>query len=351
MFAKMFQRESVEVCVIDEGDAALRRRNRRLLDGLIYRFHGPRERKAYFSKTFGRWGVRASRVIPTRCHAETSFGFLLAYEEQPDIVLELDDDTFPVPRNPIIDGHLTSIGDHCGKVVTSLGGWYNTLDSLRLNEPGIFPRGHPYHPSARSGKYHWTTAASKVVLNMGLWLGHPDLDALTILSRGGLNGKCDVRSTGIKEKQLVVGRGTYFSLCSMNVGFRPEIIPAFYQLYMNYMGIDRFDDIWSGILFKKVADHLGAGVSLGRPVVRHQKRCRDVFKDLGAEVEGMAINDSLCQIVHRLTLEGNDYWTTYRSLCSGLEPAIAKMSRPSWRKFLAEQVRKMRIWLSLIDRL
>ena len=352
MFEPMLDRHVYKVTVIDEGERAIRRHNRRLLNGMRHRFYGPRERKAYFLKTFGRMGRRALDVIPARCHAETSFGFLLAYEDRPDMVLQLDDDTFPVPGNLIIDDHFASIQDPEGRAASSASKWYNTLENLQLNvRTKLFPRGHPYDPSARSTAYRWSNISSKTVLNMGLWLNDPDLDALTILSRGGLDGRCDARSTRVKRKKVIVQKGTYFSLCSMNTAFKPEIIPAFYQLYMNYMGIDRFDDIWSGIFLKKVTDHLGLGISLGGPAVRHEKRPRDVFKDLRAETGGMAINEFLWRIVNTLELDGKDYWTAYRSLAEGLERPIKNVKSQFYRQFIGEQVRRMRTWLKLIDRL
>ena len=54
----------------------------------------------------------------------------------------------------------------------------------------------------------------------------------------------------------------------MNVAFKPEVIHAFYQLYMNYLGFDRFDDIRSGVFLNKITDHLRVHLSLGTPAVK-----------------------------------------------------------------------------------
>jgi hypothetical protein len=126
---------------------------------------------------------------------------------------------------------------------------------------------------------------------------HPDLDALTVLHYGGLDGKCNIHSKNLKREKVVIEKGTYVAICSMNTAFVSKIIPAFYHLYMNHIGIDRFDDIWSGIFLKKIADHLGDNVSLGKPLVYHNKRPRNVFKDLRNELEGMVINETLWRIV------------------------------------------------------
>ena len=50
-----------------------------------------RERREWFKGRFGSAFRRYEGIIPERCHAETSFGFLVAYEEDADVVLELDD--------------------------------------------------------------------------------------------------------------------------------------------------------------------------------------------------------------------------------------------------------------------
>jgi hypothetical protein len=187
---------------------------------------------------------------------------------------------------------------------------------------------------------------------MGLWTGCPDLDALTILYHGGMNGQCSIASTGSKKDKIIVDKGTYFPVCSMNTAFLREATPAFYQLYSNFMGIDRFDDIWSGIFIKKTADHLGRKISLGSPLVNHRKRPRDTLKDLRKEFEGMVINEKLWALVDQIELEGATYWDAYNSLIQELEKKIPLIfSEPLHREFLEAQLQKMRLWLRIIDQL
>jgi hypothetical protein len=187
---------------------------------------------------------------------------------------------------------------------------------------------------------------------MGLWTGTPDLDALTILYNGGMNGKCDVEATGCQKDKIIVGKGTYFPVCSMNTAFLREIIPAFYQSYSNFMGIDRFDDIWSGIFIKKIADHLKRRISLGSPLVNHRKRPRDTLKDLRKEFEGMVINEKLWTLVDQAELEGSTYWDAYSSLIQELGNKIPRIfTEPLHREFLEVQLQKMRLWLRIIDQL
>jgi len=136
----------------------------------------------------------------------------------------------------------------------------------------------------------------------------------------------------------------------MNTAFLPEIVPAFYQLYNNFMGIDRFDDIWSGIFLKKIADHLGKKVCLGAPMVNHRKRPRDTFRDLRKELEGMIINEKLWTLADEVEIEGSTYWDAYYSLIRELEKKIPKaFSEPRYRRFLKVQLQKMRFWLKITE--
>lgn len=170
-------------------------------------------------------------------------------------------------------------------------------------------------------KNTWELNNEKCVLNMGLWIGHPDLDAVTILYHEGLDGRCRINGEDLKREKVVVDKGTYFAVCSMNTSFVSKVIPAFYQLYMNYLGVVRFDDIWSGIFIKKIADHLGDNICLGIPLVYHDKRARNIFKDLKKEIEGIAINEILWKIVDETNLFGKDYYECYLELANELEKA------------------------------
>jgi len=343
----------IKVVIIDEGEEKLRGKNKHLLRDINYEFYGPKERTLWFKQRFNKKYKTYLSVIPRRCHAETSFGFLIAYEEGAEVVIELDDDVFPVNGNDLVQSHLHNIFDNDGVKVNSKCKWYNTIENLVLNShyPRVFPRGHPYSPEVRLEDYTWKNGDVKCVLNMGLWISHPDLDALTVLHYGGLDGKCNIHSENLKREKVVIEKGTYFAICSMNTAFVSKIIPAFYQLYMNHMGIDRFDDVWSGIFLKKIADHLGDNVSLGKPLVYHNKRPRNVFKDLRNELEGMAINEMLWRIVDGIELAGRDYYECYSELANKLEKHSDRFTGKLHTDFIRLQTEKMKLWLEIIDKL
>jgi len=344
---------STKLVVVDEGDTKLRSLNQRLLDGVTYEFYGPTERIRWFQERFGKAYDKYLSIIPEKCHAETSFGFLIAWEEDADVVIELDDDVKILEQHPLVKQHLKNLYTNNGITVYSKNKWYNTIDNLvyKGTLQRIFPRGHPYEPTVRVEDYERITRGGECVLNMGLWSGDLDLDAITLLYNGGLNGKSYIKGIGIKREKVIVGKGNYFAICSMNTAFRCKVIPAFYQLYMNFMGIDRFDDIWSGLFLKKIADHLGDKICLGEPLVYHDKRPRNIFKDLRRELEGIIMNEILWKIADSLQLSGKDYYSSYQELADGLESNLDMFAEKFHRKFMLMQVQKMRLWLKIIDKI
>jgi hypothetical protein len=339
-----------ELLIIDEGDPAVREKNIKILGNVPHRFYGPKERNEWFKTRFGVKSKKFAKVIPEKCHAETSFGFLVCFEEKPDMVIELDDDVRMLNEHQIYS-HLNNLCKNNCSVVSAKGKWYNTIENLSLTtENTLYPRGYPYHSDTRVKEYSWTNKESSCVLNMGMWIGTPDLDALTLTYKGCIDGKMNLQGE-CKRKKVVVAKGTYFPICSMNTAFKPEIIPAFYQLYMKVMGIDRFDDIWSGVFLKKIADHIGDSISLGHPLVYHDKTPRNVFEDLKKELEGIIINEKLWKVLDKIDLEGKTYWDAYKDLIEGLEVKLHHFNNPLHYKFLTLQIEKMSLWLECIDKL
>lgn len=341
----------VKLIIVDEGDWETRKENSKILSNIKYEFYGPRERRKWFKDRFGSSFKEYYELIPKKCHAESSFGFLIAYEEQADVIIELDDDVYI--EEYFLEEHLANLFNEHGVTVYSRNKWYNTLSNLILNiNEKIFPRGHPYTSPCREEDYIWVNEGGKCLLNMGLWTGQPDLDALTIIHYGGIDGRSSIEGMGLKLEKVILGEGTYFSICSMNTSFLPKAVPAFYQLYMNYMGVDRFDDIWSGIFLKKISDHLGDKMCLGKPLGFHAKRKRNVFSDLKKEANGLGMNENVWRICEEAELSAKTYPDCYLELAENLEKNLEKWFRDKMQiKFWKIQVEKMRKWIELTDKI
>jgi len=122
--------QDVKVLIIDEGDAKLRMKNDEHLKDVPHEYFGPGERRNWFKGRFGSAYGKYEGVVPERCHAETSFGFLVAYEENADLVLELDDDVHIIKN--FVRKHVETLATEESTTVCSEGKWYNTLGRLHV---------------------------------------------------------------------------------------------------------------------------------------------------------------------------------------------------------------------------
>lgn len=249
-------------------------------------------------KWFEEQGIREyAHLIPAESHAQTSFGLLYLWANGFDYGIFVDDDTRPLPEHDFFGDHLATL-DHDGEmtVADADGGWVNPLYQ---REGDLYPRGSPYGEMGETTETH-TEQVSDVVASQGLWTGIPDLDAVRILQDGDLNGQAQTQTEKADfDHDFAVAPGTYTTICSMNLAFRREVIPAFYQFPMddNPWEVGRFDDIWSGVLLKRAADAYGDAVVTGFPLCDHQKAPRSTFDDLASEAPALELNEHLWKIV------------------------------------------------------
>ncbi len=203
----------------------------------------------------------------------------LAWREGCDFIITLDDDCYP-EADDFIERHLESF---------RRDRWFRTI-------AGDSPRGLPYE---RLGQL-------PVALNHGLWSESPDLDGPTSLMRIR-----EPRSPILPRAHEVVPPGMALPLCAMNVCYRRDVIPAAYNLLMGFEteGFDRFDDIWSGLILKRVLDYMGWYATSGEPFVRHVRRSNP-FVNLRREALGIQIHERLwdfildAQLPHGLDVRG-----------------------------------------------
>jgi reversibly glycosylated polypeptide/UDP-arabinopyranose mutase len=262
-------------------------------------------------------------IIPRRSGACRSFPMLLAWRSGCDYVVTMDDDCLPVDG-----GGARFLAEHLEAF--ALDRWFRTID-------GPEPRGIPY--GARG--------TLPVLLNHGVWDHVPDLDG--VMSLAGL--RIEQRVT-LRARHEVVPPGMHFPLCAMNVCYARAAIPAAYNLLMGLeaYGFDRFDDIWSGVLLKRIADHLGLFVTSGRPFVHHS-RASDPFVNLRKEARGIQLHEFFWPHVAAAPLANertvaDAYATLARWVCGLPEASPAADAPPGYFARLCDA---MLTWLELFE--
>ncbi|VVB77127.1 Uncharacterised protein [uncultured archaeon] len=106
----------------------------------------------------------------------------------------------------------------------------------------------------------------------------------------------------------------------MNLAFRRDIIPAFYQFPMddNPYGIGRYDDIWSGLVAKKCIDHIRGRIVNGFPLCEHNKWPRSTFGDLLLEAPGYESNEEFSRDLDDIEVSGSGFGDLARRIADEL---------------------------------
>jgi len=292
-----------------------------------------------------------ANLVPEASHAQTSFGLLYLWAGDFEYGVFIDDDTLPHPDCDFFGRHLRNL-QYEGSVETvrSDQRWVNVLYQ-NVDDHGLYPRGYPYGAMGETVGTEMTTVED-VVVSQGLWTNVPDLDAVRILMDGDLRGQAQTR-TGESDfdRDFVAAEGQYLTVCSMNLAFRREVVPAFYQLPMddNPWEVGRFDDIWSGVFLKRACDVLGKQIYNGFPLCEHNKAPRSTFADLTNEVHGLELNEHLWEIVDDV---GGDA-TTYAGVFEAMARELADGDFSAYENgaFLNYVGEYMLDWLDCIETL
>jgi len=216
------------------------------------------------------WGDD-SWIISKRDSAIRSWGFWKAYQLGADVIFTLDDDCYPLPEEPFISTHVSNLE--------------NTPKWTELI-PGLRTRGLPYY----------NMGTLPVVANIGLWTNIPDLDAIQQISKPISNFKPDV-------KTRVMPQGQYFPFTGMNFCFKREVaVLSYFPLMGEGQPYRRFDDIWFGIIFKKICDHLEYPISVGHPFVEHRKASHPIV-NLVKEAPGIQMNETFWEVIDKIELK------------------------------------------------
>jgi len=311
-------------------------------------FDGSRRQEWYEANDIAEY----SHVVPAASHAETSFGLLYMWaNERFEYGFFIDDDTLPHEEDDFFGRHMENLAFE-GEIesVSSDEQWVNVLYQ-NADEHGLYPRGYPYAAMDETVETD-TESVDDVVASQGLWTNVPDLDAVRILMDGDLQGQAQTRTTrGDFEGDFVASEGDYLTVCSMNLAFKREVIPAFYQLPMdeNEWDVGRFDDIWSGVFLKRACDVLGKQIYNGYPLCEHNKAPRSTFDDLTNEVAGLELNEHLWEIIDDAGSEADSYAGVFEAMAEELHDGdYSEYNNGAFFNHVGEY---MHDWLDCLDSL
>jgi hypothetical protein len=304
------------------------------------------------------WGHRKKMLgaldvgYPKRNGASRDFGFYVAWKDSDpeEIIVALDDDC-EVYHFDFYQRVQDVLSTRERPVATCTGTHLNILNLYDGIPEQLFPRGFPYSARPDYGKMQLTGTASRpVAFCVGLWQGVFDVNAVD-----KIKGPAYVHPQArLREESVIIENGKLVSVCSMNMQFRRELIPAVYQLPMHVevlpgWVVDRYGDIWGGFILKTLMDLKGDAMALGEPMVHHIKEgsyTRNIWQEHICHLLNDEFLDILFQV--RETIHVGSYLDMMKELNEAFKASIQHTS-PLLRKYLEHLCVALDAWTASLS--
>lgn len=235
-------------------------------------------------------------LMPFNTGSRKMIGNYLAYMAGADGVIMMDDDNYPVDDGFISKHRIVERNRALRKTIASDIGWFNTAEGMveRYNIP-YYPRGYPW--SQRFFEYRMTSEKQwvNVVVNQGMVLGDPDIDAVSRLF-------WPISVTELKYC-FALAPGTWSSWNDQNTALAREIIPV----YFKPPSAGRNADIWAGYVVNRLAEHMGDVIAYGQPLVRQVRNPHDLREDYELEKVNNMATDDFVALLRGVKLTADNY--------------------------------------------
>lgn len=284
---------------------------------------------------------------PKRNGASRDFGFYVAWKDSDpeEIIVALDDDC-KVHHQDFSEQARSVLSSSERPVATCEGSHLNILDLYENTPHQLYPRGFPYSSRVNYKGVQLDPAESRnVTFNLGLWKGIFDVNGIDKIN-GPDYSHPEAR---LKQHSVIIETNKLISVCSMNMQFRKELIPAVYQLPMHVevmpgWVVDRYGDIWGGFILKTLMDLKNEAMAVGEPMITHLKE-GDYSRNIWQEHTCHLINDEFIDLLFQIknTITSTDYLEMMKELNEGFKEYVHKAS-PIFKPYLAHLCMTMDAW-------
>jgi Reversibly glycosylated polypeptide len=265
--------------------------------------------------------------VPFDSDNRRNFAILEAWRTGADVLVSLDDDNWPLDANDFVTRYSRVGSVQQLPAANCVGRWPNLCAMLDIRSGwtdgpvGIFARGHPHarRDEKTIGLDIGPDEKAAILAHVGLWTGHPDVDAAT-----------QVALNPISRGMLVPGGvlapfGARTPMSTQNVAIARALVPAWWYVRMGPMHsgrpLDRFGDMFQAYFASMVIEAIGGRFAFGAPLVQHERNRHAVLRDLAAEASGMALLEDLLPYLESVP-RGTTAVEAYCSVAAGLCDAL-----------------------------
>ncbi|HYJ46295.1 MAG TPA: STELLO glycosyltransferase family protein [Pyrinomonadaceae bacterium] len=247
-----------------------------------------------------------ARACPTRHYARKNIGYLLAMREGASVIVETDDDNFPV------EGFWDKRVRRQLVPVARGSGWVNVY--RYFTDANIWPRGLPLDHIQTVIPPFESLASEEVdcPVQQGLADENPDVDAIYRLA-------LPLPQLFRKEGRVALGQGAWSPFNSQNTTWWDEAFPLLYlPAYCSF----RMTDIWRSFVVQRIAWANDWAILYHEPTVRQERNEHNLMRDFKDEVPGYLNNSQIGEALGRLSLAaGRD------KLCDNLRICYEELVR------------------------
>lgn len=286
-------------------------------------------------------------LIPYNTDNRRNVGFLMALEAGSDFLISIDDDNYCLDDEDFFAEHAVVVaGEREIDVISPEHGFFNNCEMLEFEPPITpYPRGFPY-TKRRPCAAKTERRRAEVVVNAGLWLQDPDVDAMTWLA-------LHPRALRFKGGEIALGPNAWCPVNTQNTALHGRLVPAYYYVKMGYAlngaAVDRFGDIFSGYLLQACVKRLGGVVRFGTPVADHRRNSHNYMRDAAAESFGVQVLEEFIPWLTEVKLSGSTTMEAYASLAAAIDDGAERFQGAFWtdaaKGFLHQMAFYMRAWL------
>ncbi|MHC4758899.1 MAG: STELLO glycosyltransferase family protein, partial [Planctomycetota bacterium] len=224
-------------------------------------------------------GMQFALNCPTKHYSRKNIGYLLAIQNGVSIIIETDDDNFPLEEfwNP---RHLKQ------KVaVAENSEWLNVYKYF--SDANIWPRGFPLEHLKKKVPYYESLNITEAncPIQQGLADDNPDVDAIYRLT-------LPLPQTFRKGRRLALVNGTTCPFNSQNTTWFPEAFPLLYlPSYCSF----RMTDIWRSFIAQRIAHVNSWGILFHEPTMTQQRNVHNLLRDFEQEIPGYLYNTKIVE--------------------------------------------------------
>lgn len=250
------------------------------------------------------------KIFPKDNAVRKYIGNILAYKNNFDVIMMVDDDNFLFDKN-YLKFALTAYSNNKRKInsIKSKSNWFNIYNSLEEhNNLKFYPRGFPWSQRFKKFKIIKQKKYLKTCYINGLVLNDPDIDAITRLYHPIKITKFKNRKYGT---QFSLEPGTWSSFNNQNSIIPLEVVPT----HFTPPSTGRNSDIWASFFMCKLAEHMNERIVFGSPLVVQLRNLHNLWDDLELEYKNNSLTDIFVQLLRSINLKSKNRVLVAEELC------------------------------------